>query len=83
MLIGKEVIHEYRGRGTVTAVENGKVTVRFGDEYSMDFPYPAEFDRMLTLKKYDPEARQEIAAARAADRLARAEAYRNRKKEHE
>ena len=40
MLIGKEVTHEYRGRGTVMAVENGHITVRFGTDYDLDFPYP-------------------------------------------
>ena len=40
MLIGKEVTHEYRGRGTVMAVENGRITVRFGADYDLEFPYP-------------------------------------------
>ena len=30
MLIGKEVTHEYRGRGTVIAVGEGEIVVRFG-----------------------------------------------------
>ena len=30
MLIGKEVTHEYRGRGTVTEEGSGGITGRFG-----------------------------------------------------
>ena len=33
MLIGKEVTHEYRGRGTVIAVGEGEIVVRFGKAY--------------------------------------------------
>ena len=40
MLIGKEVTHEYRGRGTVIAVGEGEIVVRFGKDYDLSFPYP-------------------------------------------
>ena len=79
MLIGKLVAHEYRGRGTIVAIENGEVTVRFGADYDVKFPYPMEFDHMLSLRDYDPEAQQEIDAAIRADRLRRVEAYRKEK----
>lgn len=82
MLVGKEVTHEYRGRGTVVAVENREITVRFGADYDMRFPYPDEFRRMLHLRTYDPQAQQEIDAAVRAAQLARAEAYRKKKAEH-
>ena len=81
MLIGKEVTHEYRGRGTVMAVENGKITVRFGADYDLDFSYPSEFTRMLRLREYDLEAQMQIDSDIRQDRLSRAEAYRRRKKE--
>ena len=81
MLIGKEVTHEYRGRGTVVALGAGKITVRFGTDYDLDFPYPGEFTRMLRLREYDPEAQLQIDADIRQDRLSRAEAYRRRKKE--
>lgn len=81
MLIGKEVTHEYRGRGTVMAVGDGKITVRFGTDYDLDFPYPGEFTRMLRLREYDPEAQTQIDEDIRQDRLSRAEAYRRRKKE--
>ena len=35
MLIGKEVTHEYRGRGTVIAVGEGEIVVRFGKDYDL------------------------------------------------
>ena len=79
MLIGKEIIHEYRGRGTIMAVENGQVTVRFGEDYDVQFPYPGEFRRMLSLREYDPQAQMEIDADIRQERLARAEAYRKQK----
>lgn len=75
MLVGKEVTHEYRGRGVVTAVGGGTVTVRFGVDYDLDFPYPGEFTRMLRLREYDPEVQAEIEEDIRRDRLARAEAY--------
>lgn len=81
MLIGKEVTHEYRGRGTVVALSEGKITVRFGADYDLEFPYPGEFTHMLRLREYDPETQQEINADILRDRLSRAEAYRCRKKE--
>lgn len=81
MLIGKEVIHEYRGRGTIVAVENGTVTVRFGADYDLDFPYPGEFRDKLRLRDYDPEAQAEIDCAVRDEKRARAEAYRRRKEE--
>ena len=79
MLVGKEVIHEYRGRGTGVAVENGCVTVRFGADYDLEFPYPGEFRRMLRLREYDPEAQMEIDQAIRRQQMERAEAYRRRK----
>lgn len=79
MLVGKEVTHEYRGRGVIVAVGGGKVTVRFGTDYDLDFPYPGEFARMLRLREYDPEGQAEIDADLRQDRLDRAEAYRRRK----
>lgn len=79
MLIGKEVTHEYRGRGTVVALEAGLVTVRFGEDYDMNFPYPGEFTRMLRLRQYDPQTQREIDEDIRRDRLARAAAYRERK----
>ena len=81
MLIGKEVTHEYRGRGTVVALDAGKITVRFGTDYDLDFPYPGEFTRMLRLREYDPEAQMQIDEDIRQDRLSRAEAYRRRMKE--
>ena len=81
MLIGKEVTHEYRGRGTVVAQSADTVTVRFGTDYDLDFPYPAEFTRMLRLRAYDPDAQQQIDADIRNDRLARAEAYRRARRE--
>lgn len=83
MLIGKEVTHEYRGRGTVVAVGDGKITVRFGTDYDLDFPYPGEFTRMLRLREYDPEAQARIAEDIRTDRLSRAEAYRKHKEEED
>lgn len=79
MLVGKEVTHEYRGRGTVVALEAGLVTVRFGEDYDMNFPYPGEFTRMLRLRHYDPQTQREIDEDIRRDRLARAAAYRERK----
>lgn len=79
MLVGKEVTHEYRGRGTVVALEAGLVTVRFGEDYDMNFPYPGEFTRMLRLRQYDPQTQREIDEDIRRDRLARAAAYRERK----
>lgn len=76
MLVGKEVIHEYRGRGIVQAVENGQIVVRFGADYDLAFPYPREFSRMLSLKEYDPAEQARIDADLRADRMARAQAYR-------
>ena len=81
MLIGKETVHEYRGRGTIVAVGNGTVTVRYGEDYDVDFAYPDEFTRMLRLREFDPEAQAEINADLQAARLARAEAYRKQKEE--
>ncbi len=81
MLIGKEVTHEYRGRGTVVAQESGVITVRFGADYDLDFPYPGEFTHMLKLRQYDPEAQAAIDADIRQDRLERAEAYRRRKEQ--
>ena len=81
MLIGKEVTHEYRGRGTVVAQEAGYITVRFGADYDLDFPYPGEFTHMLKLRQYDPEAQAAIDADLRRDRLERAEAYRRRKEQ--
>ncbi len=75
MLVGKEVTHEYRGRGVVTAVGGGTVTVRFGADYELDFAYPGEFMRMLRLRDYDPEVQVEIDEDVRRDRMARAEAY--------
>lgn len=82
MLIGKEVTHEYRGRGTVIAVENGEVTVRFGEDYDLMFPYPDEFKRMLRLREYDPQTQQEIDEDVRRSKLERAEAYKKKKAEH-
>ena len=82
MLIGKEVTHEYRGRGVIAAVGGGKVTVRFGADYDLEFPYPGEFTRMLRLRDYDPAAQAEIDGDIRQDRLDRAEAYRRRKEAH-
>ncbi len=79
MLIGKEVVHEYRGRGTIVAVEKGQVTVRFGEDYDVQFPYPGEFRRMLSLREYDPQAQMEIEEDIHRECLARAEAYRKQK----
>ena len=75
MLIGKEVTHEYRGRGTVIAVGEGEIVVRFGKDYDLSFPYPREFNHMLRLRTYDPETQAEIDAAVRADRECRAAAY--------
>lgn len=83
MLIGKEVTHEYRGRGTVLAVEGGQVTVRFGADYDLRFPYPGEFTRMLRLRHYDPETQGMIDADIRRDRLARAAAYRAGKEQRD
>ena len=80
MLIGKEVTHEYRGRGTVLAVENGRITVRFGADYDLEFPYPGEFRHMLRLRDFDPEAQEEIDADIQKERLARAESYRRQRR---
>ena len=77
MLIGKEVTHEYRGRGTVIAVGEGEIVVRFGKDYDLSFPYPREFNHMLRLRTYDPETQAEIDAAVRADRECRAAAYRH------
>ncbi len=74
MLVGKEVIHEYRGRGTVMAVENGRITVRFGADYDLEFPYPGEF------REYDPEAQRQIDADIQKERMARAESYRRQRR---
>ena len=79
MLVGKEVIHEYRGRGTIVALENGQVTVRFGADYDLQVPYPGEFRRMLRLREPDPQAQAEIDGAIRAQQCKRAEAYRRRK----
>ena len=78
MLVGKEVIHEYRGRGTIVALGNGQVTVRFGADYDLQFPYPGEFRRMLRLREPDPQAQAEIASAIRTQQRERAEAYRRR-----
>ena len=80
MLIGKGVTREYRGRGTVMAVENGRITVRFGADYDLEFPYPGEFRHMLRLRDFDPEAQGEIDADIQKERLARAAAYRRQRK---
>ena len=80
MLIGKEVTHEYRGRGTVVAQESGVITVPlWRADYDLDFPYPGEFTHMLKLRQYDPEAQAAIDADIRQDRLERAEAYRRRR----
>lgn len=79
MLIGKEVTHEYRGRGTVVALEGGQVTVRFGADYDVKFPYPGEFGRMLRLRQYDPQTQREIDEDIRCDRMRRAQAYREGK----
>ena len=76
MLIGKEVTHEYRGRGAVVAVEEGHIVVRIGADYYLAFTYTGEFRRMLRLRVYDPEAQAEIDAAIRLDREQRAAAYR-------
>ena len=75
MLIGKETVHEYRGRGVIAAVKDGRVTIRYGDEYEMDYPYPWEFTKMLRLREYDPEAQAELDRDILAAKRARAEAY--------
>lgn len=80
MLVGKEVIHEYRGRGTIVALENGQVTVRFGADYDLQFHYPGEFRRMLRLREYDPEAQRQIDADIQKERMARAESYRRQRR---
>ena len=82
MLIGKEVTHEYRGRGTVVAVENGSVTVRFGADYDLQFPYPDEFQRMLRLREYDPQTQRQIDEDVRQSKIARAQAYQKKKAEH-
>ena len=53
MLVGKEVIHEYRGRGTVMAVENGRITVRFGADYDI------QKERMARAESYRRQRRGE------------------------
>lgn len=75
-LIGKEVVHEYRGRGTVTAQENGHVVVRFGQDYELPFAYPDEFYRMLRLREPDAAVQSEIDRDLHEKRLAAARDYR-------